>query len=128
MNEWQWKKRAELVKQLKHFGVKKLTFISEYAKKPRVLIKAKAILDYDDERYSFGWDDPREDFIKEKIRKASMIALCRQHQAMGTQNSQRTYEQMELARRSMAMGQSQFGSGFGGLAVLGSQLTGGRFI
>ena len=119
MNDWQCKKRVELVKQLEFFGAKKLTFISEYAKKPRVLIKAKAILDYDDERYRFGWDDPREDFIKENIRNASRIALCRQHQAMGTPNSQRTYEQMELARRSMAMGQSQFGSGF---------LAGGRFI
>ena len=136
MNDWQWKKRAELVKQLEFFGVKKLTFISEYAKKPRVLIKAKAEAGYDAERYRFGWDDPRgederlrgEDFIKENIRNSRLSALYGQQQAAGIQNSQLGYGQMELASRSMAMGQSQFGSGFGGLAVLGSQLTGGRFI
>ena len=37
MNDFKWKKRIELVNQLKFFGAKKLTFISEYAKKPRVL-------------------------------------------------------------------------------------------
>ena len=140
MNDWQWKKRAELVKQLKHFGVKKLTFISEYAKKPRILIKAKAETGYDDERYIFGWDDPREDFIKQNI-KASEVARQAQASALyqtqldrGIQGSVLGYHQMAMVQASLGMrgasgmGQSQFGGGLGGLAALGSQLTGGRFI
>ena len=42
MNDWQWKKRQLLVSQLEFFGCKKIKFISEYAKKPRVCIKEKA--------------------------------------------------------------------------------------
>ena len=130
MDDWQWKKRAELVKQLEFFGVKKLTFISEYAKKPRILIKAKAEAGYDAERYRFGWDDPRgederlrgEAFIKENIKRARLSALYGQQQAMGMQNSTLGYSQMALAQQSMTdMGQAQLGG-------LGSQLAGGRFI
>ena len=41
MNNFRWKKRELLVKQLEFFGCKKVNFISEYAKKPRICIKNK---------------------------------------------------------------------------------------
>jgi len=126
MNDWQWKKRVELVKQLKFFGAKKLTFISEYARKPRVLIKAKAIFDYDAERLR------GEAYIRDNI-KASEVARQAQASALyqtqldrGIQGSVFGYIQRAAAQQ--AMGQAQSAGGLGGPDGLGSQLMGGRFI
>ena len=122
IDDWQWKKRAELVKQLKHFGVKKLTFISEYAKKPRILIKAKAIFDYDAERLR-GEVYIRENMkASEVARQAQASALYQTQLDRGIQGSVFGYHQM--ATDQQAIGQAQLG----GLCGLGSQLTGGRFI
>ena len=58
MNNWKWKKKEALAEQLKFFGAKKQGFISVYAKKPRILCKAKAKptvtnTDYKDNRRAF---------------------------------------------------------------------------
>tara|TARA_R110000751_G_scaffold73408_1_gene148428 strand:+ start:12769 stop:13119 length:351 start_codon:yes stop_codon:yes gene_type:complete len=51
MNDFRWKKRELLVKQLEFFGCKKVNFISEYAKKPRICIKNKVeVTSVDSER------------------------------------------------------------------------------
>ena len=41
MKSFQWKNKQSLAEQLKFFGAKKQGFISVYAKKPRILCKAK---------------------------------------------------------------------------------------
>lgn len=116
MDDWRWKKRQLLVSQLEFFGCKKINFISEYAKKPRILMVNKA------EVLTFP-------LVRELVGVNQLSALYQEQCNRGMQNSSRGYEQMAMT--SMAangMGQAQFAGGLGGLGGLVGQLTGGRFI
>jgi len=119
MNDFQWKKKALLTEQLKFFGAKKLTFISEYAKKPKITCRAFGLLPYNNAstRENANW------------ARAQLAALYQDQRNRGMQNSSCGYERMAVtAMLASGMGQAQFGGGLGGIAGLGSQLIGGRFI
>ncbi len=48
MLDWRWKKKEAIKEQCSFFGYKPKRFISVYAKKPRILVKAKSkpVIDY----------------------------------------------------------------------------------
>ena len=110
MNDWQWKKRAELSKQLKFFKAKKQKFISCYAGKPRI-------------RMSIEFKQSASSIAIKSSRNGQLqLAAIYQNQLnRGMQNSALGYQQMVYAQQSMAAAQAGSMIGAGGI-------LGGRFI
>ena len=123
MNKFLWKKKIALAEQLKFFGASKVDFISVYAKKPRVLCKAK---DKPKEQSEFLQGGP---VLNARLADARESALYQQQMTLGIQNSARGFIQMAGLQQANAqmnfnsypsglnqqkLGQSLFGSLLGG--------------
>lgn len=83
MTKWQ---KERLTEQLKFFGAKKTKFISVYAKKPRIVCRAK-VKQVSSNRFireSIGFDN----------KEIQLAALYNQQRQMGIHNSSLGYSQM----------------------------------
>ena len=105
MNNWEKERLAE---QLKFFGAKKTKFISVYAKKPRIVCKAKVTstpMQYGSERY--------------------LGNLYQDQLNRGVQNSQFGFLQMSAARDAHLQAMSQTANlGLSGLMGIGQAAKG----
>ena len=110
MDDWKWKKRQLLVSQLEFFGCKKIKFISEYAKKPRICIKKKT--------------------PEAASNNCTLGDIYQQQMLMGVNRSTQGFNQM--AQAQMNMNQSGLGQ-FGGMQGMSATsqfggIFGGSFI
>ena len=93
MTNW---KKGRLAEQLKFFGAKKLRFISCYAKKPRIICKAKV----NQSASSIAMKARIDDHMQ-------MAALYQEHVGRGTQNSAFGFNQMAQQLQQMGLSPSE---------------------
>ena len=111
MKSFQWKNKQSLAEQLKFFGAKKQGFISAYAKKPRILCKAKV------ERSWLGGSGNAVLGQSFAVSQAQSVML----QQMNTARNQQQGNLMAfgMARASNASAQSQLTMAQNGCGISG---------
>lgn len=100
---FEWHKKSKLAEQLKFFGAKKQGFISVYAKKPRIRVKAKVDRPLGDVLRDISLKQGREQLDLMRIEQARQLGLGGMQGLQGSQ----LYGLCDMAAANIGMAQAQ---------------------